>query len=312
MKTVLVFSFATALLVVEAVVVSTLDASSENDQAIFDAQHYPCGILVDAQYNINVNGACDSQPNTRAILHIELVDQGLAVFEDNPDPASGSWYGSKSRRAESSEADHDISGFTPASEESRTSGLVAIAPPLGMNGYSVSEDEETKAVPTSIAVWEVLYCPFGALANGDYKLNIELVGTKSDIRPAHYSIYMHGICTEFTLESHEFVDDITMISWQPDTPLSGSRKRRDSISQHTKTVDFASQKPFQLAHFAYSAFEDDQWPVYYQTYAGGNNMALSETELDTVEPTPTSADATLPVLETPTPTPHTNGVHAEL
>ncbi|KAJ1949505.1 hypothetical protein EC988_004744, partial [Linderina pennispora] len=207
--------------------------------------------------------------------------QGLTAFEDSPNPTSRSWYGSGYRNKVSSATDYSTSDPTPTGDESRESVLETLAPPHNTDKRVTSRDKETEATSTSSIVWTTLYYPFGVMANADYRLSIELVKTKSDVGPARYNIDMHAVYS-------------------------------DSVTQYTKTVEFASQMPFRIVHLAYTAFEDNPRLVYDQAVEDEDDAGSSEEELDTVELTPTSADATSLVPETPTPTPHINEVHIEL
>ncbi|ORX63799.1 hypothetical protein DL89DRAFT_298046 [Linderina pennispora] len=82
---------------------------------------------------------------------------------------------------------------------------------------------------------------------------------------------------------------------------SGENENRPNVTQYTKTVEFVVKY-----HFGQST------PDHYLPYEDDDDAGSSEEELDTVEFTPTSADATSLVPETPTPTSHINEVHIEL
>ncbi|KAJ1950188.1 hypothetical protein FBU59_000800 [Linderina macrospora] len=189
-----------------------------------------------------------------------------------------------------------------------------------------------------------MYYPFGILADAQYKVNFEIIKTKSDVGPARYNIDMDGACAKYTPEpetytyyvpegyesgsgywgSRHYSDDeeSDTRSWVPVTrtytpyyeeiACSGAYQAAysDSASRYVKTVKYASQRPYNLFDEPLTAFEDNPRPTWWygSTYLSNGS---SDEEYDTTKATPTEHVATSSAPATPTTT-IDNTEHAEL
>ncbi|ORX72777.1 hypothetical protein DL89DRAFT_264974 [Linderina pennispora] len=75
----------------------------------------------------------------------------------------------------------------------------------------------------------------------------------------------------------------------------------DSVTQYTKTVEYASQYPDGIFQAPFTAFEDNQPPAWYPWYSSGYYSARSASYYDVSKPTPTGYGPTSSAPVTPTP-----------
>ncbi|ORX72791.1 hypothetical protein DL89DRAFT_264988 [Linderina pennispora] len=75
----------------------------------------------------------------------------------------------------------------------------------------------------------------------------------------------------------------------------------DSVTQYTKTVEYASQYPGGLFRAPFTAFEDNQPPAWYPWYSPGYYSDRSSSDYDISKPTPTGYGPTSSAPVTPTP-----------
>ncbi|KAJ1939493.1 hypothetical protein FBU59_004101 [Linderina macrospora] len=184
--------------------------------------------------------------------------------------------------------------------------------------------------------------PFDILADAQYKVNFEIVKTKSDVGPARYNVDMDGACAKYTPEPYTYTyyapegyesgssywgsgyysddEESDTRSWVPvtrtytpyaDIACSGAYQAAysDRASQYVKTVKYASQHPYNLFGEPFTAFEDNSRPWWYgSTYLSNGS---SDEEYDTTKATPTEHVVTSSAPATPTAT-IVNVEHVEL
>ncbi|ORX69009.1 hypothetical protein DL89DRAFT_169340 [Linderina pennispora] len=188
------------------------------------------------------------------------------------------------------------------------------------------------------SLFSIIKYPIGILAGAQYKLDFEVVKTKSDAGPARYNVNVSGKCEQFIPEPRTFTythfdgynadsysmesgdnsnqGELGVRSWVTHTHTTSYRDLRmkcngaylaaynDSNDQYTKSAEYSSRSAHELVNQGLTAFEDNPNPTSHSWYSSGYRSKVSSaTDYSTSDPTPTGNESRESVLETLAP-PH--------